>query len=129
MKFLCANPDIVVDRGEVREWCAGAMAKMYTEMGGESLYFGKPHPPIYDLAYRRLEAIKPGISKSAMLAIGDGIVTDIPGAIGEDIDCIFISGGLAAEQTKTEYQPDPAALEAFLAEERINPTYTIGFLR
>ena len=44
MKLLCANPDIVVDRGEVREWCAGALARLYTEMGGESLYFGKPHP-------------------------------------------------------------------------------------
>ncbi|MCK0126989.1 hypothetical protein MWU76_21555, partial [Gelidibacter sp. F2691] len=55
-KLLCANPDIIVDRGEEREWCAGAIAKMYTEMGGESLYFGKPHPPIYDLARRRMIA-------------------------------------------------------------------------
>ena len=54
LKLLCANPDIVVDRGDTREWCAGAMAQLYTEMGGESLYFGKPHPPIYDLARRRL---------------------------------------------------------------------------
>ena len=54
LKLLCANPDIVVDRGETREWCAGALARLYTEMGGESLYFGKPHPPIYDLARRRL---------------------------------------------------------------------------
>ena len=54
LKLLCANPDIVVDRGETREWCAGALAKLYTQMGGESLYFGKPHPPIYDLARRRL---------------------------------------------------------------------------
>ncbi|MEL6648484.1 MAG: TIGR01459 family HAD-type hydrolase, partial [Pseudomonadota bacterium] len=81
MKLLCANPDIVVDRGEVREWCAGAVAKMYSEMGGESLYFGKPHPPIYDLSYRRLETLKSGIDKSRILAIGDGILTDIPGAI------------------------------------------------
>ncbi len=129
MKLLCANPDIVVDRGEVREWCAGAVARMYSEMGGESLYFGKPHPPIYDLAYRRLEAIKPGVTKSRMLAIGDGIVTDIPGAIGEDIDSLFISGGLAAAQTKTKDQPDPDALSAYLASENIEPTYTIGFLR
>ena len=129
MKLLCANPDIVVDRGEIREWCAGAVAKMYTEMGGESLYFGKPHPPIYDLSYRRLEAIKPGVVKSRILAIGDGILTDIPGAIGEDIDSLFISGGLAAEQTKTTDQPDPDALTAYLAAENIDPTYTIGFLR
>ena len=129
MKFLCANPDIVVDRGHVREWCAGAVAKMYTEMGGESLYFGKPHPPIYDLAYRRLEALCPGVPKSAMLAIGDGILTDIPGALGEDIDSLFISGGLAAAPTKTRHQPDPEALNAYLESEKIDPTYTIGFLR
>ncbi len=129
MKLLCANPDIIVDRGHVREWCAGAVAKMYAEMGGESLYFGKPHPPIYDLAYRRLEALRPGVSKSAMLAIGDGILTDIPGAIGEDIDSLFISGGLAAVQTRTEVQPDPQALSDYLATENIDPTYTIGFLR
>ncbi|MEL7253314.1 MAG: TIGR01459 family HAD-type hydrolase [Pseudomonadota bacterium] len=133
IKFLCANPDIVVDRGDVREWCAGAVAKMYSEMGGESLYFGKPHPPIYDLTYRRLEAIRPGVPKSKMLAIGDGILTDIPGAIGEDIDSLFISGGLAAEQTETGTQdgaqPDPAALNDYLATEAIDPTYTIGFLR
>ena len=59
LKLLCANPDIVVDRGEQREWCAGALAKLYTEMGGESLYFGKPHPPIYDLARRRLLGPRP----------------------------------------------------------------------
>ncbi|MEL7281584.1 MAG: TIGR01459 family HAD-type hydrolase [Pseudomonadota bacterium] len=129
MKLLCANPDIVVDRGEVREWCAGAVAKMYSEMGGESLYFGKPHPPIYDLSYRRLETLKSGIDKSRILAIGDGILTDIPGAIGEDLDSLFISGGLAAEQTKTKDQPDPEALAAYLAGENIDPTYTIGFLR
>ena len=45
LKLLCANPDIVVDRGTTREWCAGALARLYTQMGGESLYFGKPHPP------------------------------------------------------------------------------------
>jgi len=50
LKLLCANPDIVVDRGDTREWCAGALAAQYTKMGGKSLYFGKPHKPIYDLA-------------------------------------------------------------------------------
>ena len=67
--------------------------------------------------------------KSAMLAIGDGILTDIPGALGEDIDSLFISGGLAAAPTKTRHQPDPEALNAYLVSEKIDPTYTIGFLR
>ncbi len=129
MKLLCANPDIVVDRGEVREWCAGALAKLYTEMGGQSLYFGKPHPPIYDLARRRLAEIDKLVPDGRILAIGDGIHTDIAGAMGEDIDSLFISGGLAAAETKTSQDPDPEALNAFLNREMMDPTYTIGFLR
>ena len=129
MKLLCANPDIVVDRGEVREWCAGALAALYTEMGGESLYFGKPHPPIYDLARRRLNALANKVDSSRILAIGDGIHTDIQGAQGEDIDSLFITGGLAASETKTKDQPDADALEAFVTKQMITPTYAIGRLR
>ena len=129
LKLLCANPDIVVDRGGVREWCAGALARLYTEMGGESLYFGKPHPPVYDLARQRLAAIAPLPPDSRILAIGDGIGTDIAGALGEDIDSLFVTGGLAAEETGTDRQPDPAKLDAFLAGADATPTYAIGFLR
>lgn len=129
MKLLCANPDIVVDRGEVREWCAGALAKLYTEMGGESLYFGKPHPPIYDLARRRLTALGVEVSDSDILAIGDGPHTDISGAMGENIDSLFITGGLAAAETKTAHQPDPDALAAYLAEQQVTPQFAIGKLR
>ncbi len=129
LKLLCANPDIVVDRGEVREWCAGALARLYTEMGGESLYFGKPHPPIYDLARRRLQELGADIADADILAIGDGPHTDIAGGIGEGIDSLFISGGLAASETKTSYQPDPDALNSYIEKEKINPTYSIGRLR
>lgn len=129
MKLLCANPDIVVDRGDVREWCAGAVAQLYTQMGGESLYFGKPHPPIYDLARRRLAALGNDVPDASILAIGDGIQTDIKGAVGEDIDSLFISGGLAATETKTTVQPDPDALSAYLHAEMMTPTYAIGHLR
>lgn len=129
LKLLCANPDIVVDRGEHREWCAGALAKLYSEMGGESLYFGKPHPPIYDLARRRLFALGRDVRDDRILCIGDGVLTDIKGAMGEDIDSLFISGGLAASETKTGRQPDKEALSAYLETEMSSPTYTIGFLR
>lgn len=129
MKLLCANPDIVVDRGEVREWCAGALAKLYTEMGGESLYFGKPHPPIYDLARRRLQAIDQNIEDSQILAIGDGPHTDISGGMGEGIDTLFITGGLARAETRTTNQPEAAALAAYIEREQVNPTYSIGQLR
>lgn len=129
LKLLCANPDIVVDRGEVREWCAGALARLYTEMGGESLYFGKPHPPIYDLARRRLAELGVDVPDSGILAIGDGVLTDIAGAMGEDIDSLFISGGLAAAETKTTDQPEKEALAAYLDREMSAPTFAIGQLR
>ncbi|MEX0367943.1 MAG: TIGR01459 family HAD-type hydrolase [Ruegeria sp.] len=129
LKLLCANPDIVVDRGEVREWCAGALARLYTEMGGESLYFGKPHPPIYDLARRRLMALGADVPDSEILVIGDGPHTDIAGGIGEGLDSLFITGGLAASETKTSYQPDPDALSRYLEMEKMDPTYSIGRLR
>ncbi len=129
MKLLCANPDIVVDRGEVREWCAGALARLYTEMGGESLYFGKPHPPIYDLARRRLLEVGKDPAQMSILAIGDGINTDISGAIGEDYDSLFISGGLAATETRTNRNPDSEALNTYLSRENLDPNFTIGQLR
>ncbi len=129
LKLLCANPDIVVDRGETREWCAGALAALYTEMGGESLYFGKPHPPIYDLARRRLSALGVDVPDDRILCIGDGVLTDIRGAMGEDLDSLFITGGLAATETKTDTHPAPEALAAYLQKENVSPTYNIGFLR
>ncbi|MGH1412884.1 MAG: TIGR01459 family HAD-type hydrolase [Pelagimonas sp.] len=129
LKLLCANPDIVVDRGETREWCAGALAKLYTEMGGESLYFGKPHPPIYDLARRRLATLKAGIPDASILAIGDGPHTDILGAMGEDIDSLFITGGLARAETKTTTDPEAQALTDYIGKENINPQFSIGMLR
>jgi HAD superfamily hydrolase (TIGR01450 family) len=129
IKLLCANPDIVVDRGEEREWCAGALAQLYTEMGGESLYFGKPHPPIYDLARRRLAALGGSVGEAGIICIGDGIATDVQGAMGEDLDCLFITGGLAAAETRTVTDPDPAALADYLAAHQAGPQFAIGFLR
>lgn len=126
LKLLCANPDVVVDLGETRLYCAGALAEFYDDLGGTSLYFGKPHPPIYDLARRRL-----GLAEDArILAIGDGIATDIPGAAGEGIDALFVSGGLAADQFGDDVEnPDPALLAEWLALRSEDPRYSIGRLR
>ena len=129
LKLLCSNPDIVVDRGDSREWCAGALAQLYNHMGGQSLYFGKPHPPIYDLARRRLATIAGNINSVRILAIGDGIQTDINGASNQNIDSLFISGGLSKTETKTTHTPDPLALNDFLLGQKEAPRFTIGYLQ
>ncbi|QDY68444.1 TIGR01459 family HAD-type hydrolase [Qingshengfaniella alkalisoli] len=128
LKLLCANPDVIVDRGEKREWCAGALAELYDEMGGESLYFGKPHPPIYDLARRRLAQIA-NIHDERILAIGDGPHTDLAGAVGEGIDSLFITGGIAAQDTETDGAPDEGKLIPYLDNIKLTPSYVIGKLR
>ena len=129
LKLLCANPDLVVDRGTRREWCAGAVAQLYQDIGGQSLYFGKPHAPIYDLARKRLKALGKALPDSAILAIGDGAQTDISGAHDASIDALFITGGLASQETQTRQQPDPSALAEYLDSQSVAPAFSIGFLR
>ncbi|MSU89664.1 TIGR01459 family HAD-type hydrolase [Rhodobacteraceae bacterium 2CG4] len=131
LKLLCANPDVVVDIGDQRIWCAGALAALYTELGGESHYFGKPHAPIYALARRRAERIRGAEVRDAdILCIGDGIDTDIRGGVGEGLDTLFIAGGLAARETgMRKGEPDPEALIGFLEDARLSPTAAIGMLR
>jgi HAD superfamily hydrolase (TIGR01459 family) len=130
LKLLCANPDHHVDYGDRRLLCAGAIAAAYEAMGGTSLYFGKPHPPVYDLARRRLAALDAGLGDADILAVGDGFDTDIRGAAGEGLDALFVTGGLAAAAFgRDPAAPDPGRLDAWLAARDIRPTYAIGLLR
>ncbi|MEJ6500513.1 MAG: TIGR01459 family HAD-type hydrolase [Rhodobacterales bacterium] len=128
LKLLCTNPDLIVDKGERRIFCAGSLAQAYEEMGGTSLYFGKPWPAIYDLARRRLAEIA-DVQDQRIICIGDGIRTDIRGAIAEDLDSLFITGGLAAIETGTAGQPDPKKLNMYINAAQLSPTYAIGHLR
>jgi HAD superfamily hydrolase (TIGR01459 family) len=130
LKLLCANLDIVVDYGDKRLFCAGAIAAEYDAMGGSSLYFGKPHPPIYDLARRRLAALPRSTDDPRLLAVGDGVTTDVQGALGEGSDAIFVTGGIAADHFGTDPEnPDPALLDRWLEELQLSPAYAIGRLR
>ncbi|MFD2173327.1 TIGR01459 family HAD-type hydrolase [Rhodobacter lacus] len=129
LPMLCANPDVVVDMGEKRIYCAGALAALYEDMGGRALYFGKPHPPIYDMARRRLLEIH-DTDDSRILAIGDGINTDVAGAMGEGLDVLFVTGGLAVDQFGPDAEaPDPDLLAAWLGARQQSPQYSIGKLR
>jgi HAD superfamily hydrolase (TIGR01459 family) len=128
LPMLCANPDLVVDIGDKRVYCAGALAEAYEAMGARALYFGKPHPPIYDLARRRLAALT-GLADPQILCIGDGIATDIQGGIAEGLDTLFITGGLAA----AEFGPDPLVpdegmLQDWLDARQMSATYAMGRL-
>jgi HAD superfamily hydrolase (TIGR01459 family) len=129
LPMLCANPDVVVDMGETRVFCAGAIAEAYAAMGGEVFYYGKPHPPIYDLARQRLEILRPGLD-AQVLAIGDGFPTDIRGGMGEGIDTVFVTGGIEAARFGTDPErPDADLLDAWLADQDVAPTFAIGKLR
>jgi len=129
LPLLCANPDIIVDMGEKRLYCAGAIAQAYDKMGGTSLYFGKPHPPIYDLARRRLSALTGG-SDATILCIGDGIATDVQGGLSEGHDVLFVTGGIsAAEFGGDSSNPDKDLLENWLAGLQLSPGFAIGHLR
>lgn len=126
LPMLCANPDVVVDMGDTRIYCAGALAEFYEDLGGTSLYFGKPYPPIYERA-RRLMNLQ---DNRRILAVGDGIRTDVKGALQEGIDCLFVTGGLAAEAFGPDVEhPDPELLHDWLVHQQMDPEYSIGRLR
>ena len=85
LKMLCTNPDLIVHRGSETEYCAGSIAAVFENLGGQVIYFGKPYPEIYNFCMKKNETI---------LAIGDNIRTDIRGANKMRFDSLFITGGI-----------------------------------
>lgn len=96
--LLCANPDIVVQRGGKLIWCAGAVAREYEQLGGRAIYYGKPHSPIYRMTLAAAQRAV-GQRVSRPLAAGDGLETDIAGANRAGIDALFIADGIHGEHT------------------------------
>jgi HAD superfamily hydrolase (TIGR01459 family) len=112
LPLVCANPDIVVERGDRLIYCAGAIAELYRELGGEVIFYGKPHRPIYDramaLASERRGSPAP---LDRVLAIGDSVRTDLTGAHGFGIDCLFVTRGIHSEDFEGIDQLDPASVK------------------
>jgi len=131
LDLVCANPDIVVDRGERRVFCGGAIAAAYSEIGGRSHYFGKPHAPIYDLARTRLATlVGKTVADSAILAVGDGLLTDIKGANDQGIDALFVTGGIAVERCGPNPEnPTSEAVSEVCGEAGVRPIGAIARLR
>lgn len=130
LPFICANPDIVVERGERLIWCAGALARDYGLLGGRTLVSGKPHRPIYEASLAAAGAVLGrSIGPGEALAIGDGMLTDVKGAADQGIDVLYVSGGIHARDYGDAASPDLALLSDFLARHGRTPVAVIPRLR
>lgn len=125
LDFVCANPDIIIHRGTETVFCAGALARRYAELGGRVIYAGKPYAPIYWAALGAAErALKRKLDPARALAIGDGMHTDIAGALGQGLDALFVSGGIHLDEVHGGQSSVEEALEALFARERRRPFAT-----
>jgi HAD superfamily hydrolase (TIGR01459 family) len=112
LPLICANPDIVVERGDRLIYCAGAIAELYRELGGEVIFYGKPHRPIYERAMQlAAERGSHEIKLNRVLAIGDSVRTDLAGAHGFGIDCLFVTRGIHSDEFEGIDQLDPLSIK------------------
>lgn len=112
LTLICANPDIIVERGNRLIYCAGAIAELYRELGGEVIFYGKPHRPIYERAMElATESKGHAMPLSRVLAIGDSVRTDLAGAQGFGIDCLFVTRGIHAGDFEGIDHLDPASVK------------------
>ncbi len=125
--LICANPDIMVERGRRLVPCAGALAEIYRELGGEVRYTGKPYPPIYERAYaaiRLLRGVMP--EHDNILAIGDGLRTDMAGASRMGLASLYIASALHVAEGR---ELDPALLHDFFGGAQLPPVAAATALR
>jgi HAD superfamily hydrolase (TIGR01459 family) len=122
LTMVCANPDIVVERGDKLVYCAGAIADLYAAAGGSVLYAGKPFRPIYEQALAVARAVRGReTAHGRVLAIGDSVRTDLKGAAGFGIDCLFVTAGIHAGELGSRNQPNAAALGDIFAAAGLAP--------
>jgi HAD superfamily hydrolase (TIGR01459 family) len=132
MMMICANPDIVIHRGDTLVYCAGALARRYEELGGSVIYAGKPHAPIYDRALALAERVRGSpLDKRRVLAIGDGMRADIVGAMRAGLDALFVTGGIHRSlHGESPASPvDPIELQRFYDKSEVWPVAAIPLLR
>ena len=126
LAMICANPDIVVQRGPRLIFCAGALAELYGELGGEAIMAGKPHAPLYELALAEASrALGRPADKAETLAIGDGLATDITGANAQGLDALFIADGIHAADLFTNGALDPDLVAALLAHHSLHAPFAM----
>ncbi|WP_319517378.1 TIGR01459 family HAD-type hydrolase [uncultured Martelella sp.] len=123
LPLVCANPDLIVTRGDRLIPCAGALAALYEELGGTTLIAGKPHQPIYDAALETARTLLGAVDKARILAIGDGMPTDVLGAMNYGLDLLYIAEGIHAADYTREGTVDEALLKRFLTDKGATPKY------
>ena len=122
LPMICANPDVVVERGDTLVYCAGAIADLYAAAGGEVIYAGKPYRPIYEQALALAEGVRgERVPHHRVLAIGDSVRTDLKGAAAFGIDGDFVTAGIHAEELGARHDPDAAALSSIFAAAGVAP--------
>ena len=120
--MVCANPDIVVERGDELVYCAGALADAYAALGGEVLYCGKPYAPIYQAAFAKAAALRrEAPPRHRVLAIGDSVRTDLKGAASFGLDCLFVISALHADEAGGREAPDLTSLKAMFGAAGVAP--------
>jgi HAD superfamily hydrolase (TIGR01459 family) len=123
LTMICANPDVVVERGDQLVYCAGAIADLYAHSGGDVIYAGKPYRPIYEQAITRAQALRGrAVDHARVMAIGDSVRTDLKGAAAFNIDSLFVTAGIHAQELGGRNEPDPAALRDILTAAGVSPT-------
>jgi HAD superfamily hydrolase (TIGR01459 family) len=130
LEMVCANPDRVVQRGDRLIYCGGALADLYERLGGRVVMAGKPFPPIYTLALSLADgALGRAHERSRVLAIGDGLATDIAGAQAQELDRLFIAAGIhGAEVRGADGDLSPSAVDNLLAEAGLSADFAMGDL-
>ncbi|KQO79114.1 TIGR01459 family HAD-type hydrolase [Rhizobium sp. Leaf262] len=119
--MICANPDLVVERGERIIPCAGAVAAYYEQLGGEVRIAGKPHAPIYEACLVAAKEVRGDFAKDRVLAIGDGMPTDVKGAINAGLQLLYVSGGIHAAEYTLNGETDEALMNAYLKGQNAAP--------
>jgi HAD superfamily hydrolase (TIGR01450 family) len=128
LPFVCANPDLIIHRGDDLVYCAGALGQAYEALGGEVIYAGKPYPAIYEVALGACSHAL-GHKPKRTLAIGDGFRTDVFGAKAAGLDVLFVAGGIHRDDALADGAVDPDRLALLFAREGFAPAATIAALR
>lgn len=124
LDMICANPDIVVQFGDRLIYCAGALAELYERLGGRVVMAGKPFAAIYRLAFARLAELAGPIEPGRVLAVGDGVKTDVKGAAQAGLDCLFVATGIHGDDVLGPDGLDPARIDAALSREQVRAAWS-----